>query len=96
MPELTDAQQYERGRVYDTIARCMPTEGRDFKVEMVFLDGERMPAVDVVPLNATTAAWAQFCAAVLHRTYGGVNAGTDGTCAAAAGAAAVPGKKRVL
>ena len=96
MAELTDAQQYERGRVYDTIARCMPTEGRDFRVEMVFFGDERMPAVGIVPLNDTTVAWAKFCDRVLRKTYGGVNAGTDGAGTAAAGAAAVPGKKRVL
>ena len=96
MAELTDPQQYERGRVYDTIARCMPTEGRDFRVEMVFNGDERMPTVDVVPLNDWTVAWARFCAAVLHRTYGGTHAATTGTGAAAANAVAVPGKKHVL
>ena len=39
MAELSRLQRYKLGMIYDRIARAMPTEGRDYNVDVAF-DGD--------------------------------------------------------
>lgn len=62
-------QAYVVGRVYDKIASLLPTEGRDYKVDMSFSYEGKTPSVSIRfrPYNEIGRIWCGY----LTRKFGG-------------------------
>ena len=65
--EYTPSQRRRMGAVYDTLARLLPTEGRDYDVSFSF-DGKSESGVSVSfkPYTELGRIWCDYCTKVLR------------------------------
>lgn len=65
--KYSKAQLYKIGRVYEALARLIPTEGRDYNVEFSFGDSPDSVSVGFKPHNELGRIWCDYCRKALER-----------------------------
>ena len=65
---MTPFQLHQLAAVYDTIARLMPVEGRDYTVKIDFHEG-RNPTVKMDGLTEFGRKWVEYCMHELGKRY---------------------------
>jgi hypothetical protein len=63
----TPIQLYKLGVLYATLARMLPTEGRDYKVVARFEGPDDMMSLSMVPYTELGRLWCEYCEKELRR-----------------------------
>lgn len=65
--KYTAIQLYKLGVLYATLARMLPTEGRDYKVEARFEGQDDTMSLSMVPYTEIGRLWCEYCEKELRR-----------------------------
>ena len=66
-PTYTAIQLYKLGALYSMLARMLPTEGRDYKVEARFEGPDDTMSLSMVPYTEIGRLWCEYCEKELRR-----------------------------
>lgn len=64
--EYSKSQLYRIGRVYRSLARLLPTEGRDYNVGFSFDDSAESVSIEFKPHNELGKLWCDYCRKALE------------------------------
>ena len=59
--DYSKSQLYKIGVVYESLARLLPTEGRDYDVKFSFKDAADSVSVEFKPRNELGKIWCDYC-----------------------------------
>jgi len=69
-PAYTNSQLARLAAVYDTLARLLPTEGRDYSVNVVFKKGSDVMSLSMEPHTDIGKIWCNYCMNVFRNAGG--------------------------